>query len=348
MSGHEPGDPNNYPVEIALVDDATLPTAANINLGTQDLADRTAWLRARMVLPSMNFHSKVAGTLATVAKFDPTHRTWFGVGTGGDDRLVSTVDPMSWPGVTELSGANLKAAIAYDLAINAVGDLLAASNEFDTFWHRTAAGVITSAVGTLKVMVSTTPLTSFADAATPPAGMPNGDVTIASNGTTLLMVATSGTNLYTSTSTDGNTWSAPVVTALGFTPSYGPAGTRRPSPAWNVDTSKWILTVPDVTNGTTRIYTSNAMGTWTLAATLTTVAVSYIAAIGKIVCGVSRDGEIVGSEDGGASWRWADRHLSTATINSLAASAGRFLISQGTNGDLYPSMVSATGLAAVA
>lgn len=50
MSEYEPGDPNNYPAQVALVDDATPPTAANINLGYVDLADRTAWLRSKLVV----------------------------------------------------------------------------------------------------------------------------------------------------------------------------------------------------------------------------------------------------------------------------------------------------------
>lgn len=62
MSGHEPGDPNNYPVEVALVDDGTLPTAANVNLGLQDLADRTETIRVQGLMRLVKETFLVDGT----------------------------------------------------------------------------------------------------------------------------------------------------------------------------------------------------------------------------------------------------------------------------------------------
>lgn len=41
------GDPTSYPTAVPLVDDATPPTAAQLNVPYEGILDRTAWLRAR-------------------------------------------------------------------------------------------------------------------------------------------------------------------------------------------------------------------------------------------------------------------------------------------------------------
>lgn len=62
MSGYEPGDPNNYPAEVRLVDDASLPTAENFNPGLQDLADRTESIRQHGLMTLMKTTFLADGT----------------------------------------------------------------------------------------------------------------------------------------------------------------------------------------------------------------------------------------------------------------------------------------------
>lgn len=50
MSSQYTGDPNSYPVDYTIPDDADPPTAAAVNVGLEALGDRTEWLRAHLVV----------------------------------------------------------------------------------------------------------------------------------------------------------------------------------------------------------------------------------------------------------------------------------------------------------
>jgi hypothetical protein len=50
MSSQYAGDPNAFPIDFTIPDDADPPTAAAVNVGLEALGDRTAWLRERLVV----------------------------------------------------------------------------------------------------------------------------------------------------------------------------------------------------------------------------------------------------------------------------------------------------------
>lgn len=360
-----------FHASVFVPDDADPPEMAVFNPPIEAALDNTAWLKKRhLELADLvgsvraGFLRKSASTLATHVKWVPAIRAWWAVGSGGNDRITATGNPLEWPGVTVLTGPTSSATVVWGLACNAAGVVVAVSRDFDFVWKidggitTLASGVIgyditrpavaqingkwvvagNAGAGVLRVMVSTNPTVSWAAAAVPPASMPVGDVAIGEQtDARVLMAATSGTDLYTSMSADGDTWGASVVTPLGFTPSYGPAGTRIPTPVWTG--TQWVVAVPDVTNSTTAIYAGSPdAATWTLLASLTSIAISYIAAIGSVICGASIGGDVVLSLDGGTTWQWADQQLES-TIMGVYASSTRFLITQNAaTGDVYSSI----------
>lgn len=164
----------------------------------------------------------------------------------------------------------------------------------------------------------------------PAAGTAADPVTMTYADGVIVMAVVTDTDLYTSRSTDGGlTWSANGGEVLGFTADYtGVAHGRRLAPIRAG--AKWVILVPNAGTDHTKIYTSLDGSNFGLAATLNTVAITYGAAIGELLCGVTIGGEIVMSPDSGVTWHFGTRVLTD--VRAVAASPTQFVIAAA---DLY-------------
>lgn len=84
------GDPTNFPETIGLIDDSDAPNASNFDVAPTNLADRTAWLRARATASlsaqgwqSIQLASSVTMTSIDAACWDPANSEWVIAGIDG-------------------------------------------------------------------------------------------------------------------------------------------------------------------------------------------------------------------------------------------------------------------------
>lgn len=144
------GDDTNFPNQYTIPDDADPPHAGVLNVAFEALGDRTAWLRRVTVRPGANFPVRVdSNQLATHIKYSPTQRRWFGSSQGGTDRFQTTRDPFTWGAASEIGGLNILTQTVWDFALDASGNMIAASQNFDHFWKRAAAGVWSTQSGAI-------------------------------------------------------------------------------------------------------------------------------------------------------------------------------------------------------
>lgn len=326
--------------------------------------------------PALNFPVRVdSNQLATHIKFNSTLQRWFGCSQGGTDRFQTTQDPYTWGAASEIGGLNIITQTVWDFAFDASGNMIAASENFDYVWKRTAGGVWSTqssvtgydmdrpaivydavhslwclayktdggATSTLRVFTSPDGVTWTArtmPTGFPAAGAAADPLTMAYADGVIVMAVVTDTDIYTSRSTDGGlTWSANGGDTLGITAEYtGVAHDRRCPPLWTG--SKWVVLVPDTGTDKTEVYTSADGASFSLAATLNNVAIVYCAAMGELLCGVSYAGEIVLSPDSGTSWQYGTRVL--ANVRGVAASPTQFMIAVN-DLYLYPSLAMGLG-----
>jgi len=138
-----------------------------------------------------------------------------------------------------------------------------------------------------------------------------------------------------SRSTDGGvTWSAPVSYAAAFaTPVTVGQGYYDERPIWTG--TYWISVESNPTDLKSYIFTSTDDGvSWTNVATLTTVAITCIAALGELLVALCKTsaavGRVIFSIDRGVTWHYTDENLSVAN-SYLYQGAGRFATISGAN-----------------
>lgn len=110
MGSQYAGDPDFFPTDYTIPDDADPPTASAFNVAIEALGDRTAWLKTNgnALLPPLNWHATVAGSQNYRAcHYSKALRTWFAV--GDVENVRRSVDGgASWESssMVETEGAN--------------------------------------------------------------------------------------------------------------------------------------------------------------------------------------------------------------------------------------------------
>ncbi len=110
MSSQYEGNPDNYPDDYTIPDDADPATAAAFNVAAEALGDRTAWLKAHVnaLLPALNWRANVVGSQHyRAAHYSKPLRRWFAVGDVENVRR-SEDGGASWDATSmvETEGAN--------------------------------------------------------------------------------------------------------------------------------------------------------------------------------------------------------------------------------------------------
>ncbi len=347
-------------------------SAQKLNWVINSMADTVTALGAA---PALNFTTPATAALALLVRYSPFDRRWLGCDYLNNDKFVRTPDPWTWPSSTEISGGALNTEAIWDFNVDPdTGDILGFANGIDKGWHydkatttwvsvsgelgndpqrpsivyepvtdRWVVAALRSGSGNTDFYNSVTGLTFTQH--TKPSGWPSAagvDVTLGVGDGKVVARATSGTNLYTSVSSDGGaTWSAAVVTAVGFTPSYG--GTNhQPAPIWTG--SKWIMSVPDLSGPRTKIYSSVNGTSWTEEADLDVGIMRMAVFEGGALVLAHTSVQLIFSQDSGTTWQYSTRTL-TGTITSMAASPCQFVVAA--NGINYPGQAAGAGLGAV-
>lgn len=92
------GDPNDFPNELPLLDDGTPPDAAEINVPIEALADRTAYLFARLFTASLIATVTLSGTVEAPANAVAAFLVGCGGGGGGGGGSAAGGDARSCGG----------------------------------------------------------------------------------------------------------------------------------------------------------------------------------------------------------------------------------------------------------
>jgi len=144
-----------------------------------------------------------------------------------------------------------------------------------------------------------------------------------------------------SSSTDGGvTWTAEDFHTLTFASSGTSPYLGRPK--WTG--TKWIVVASNATDLKTYVLTSPDGATWTVVATLTSVAITNVACVGELIAGVTSTGRVIFSTDDGVTWQWTDEDVSTWKV--IHAGAGRFIMN-GSTGAVFVGPGTGTGVGAV-
>lgn len=314
--------------------------------------------------PALTFHTEVAQVNVYALKYSQALRKW--LFCGGIDGFERTSDILLWPGATEIPSPQRCTCEAYDFDVDPAGNIVVVPDGIDAIQECSAAGtwalhttvhggtayaspnvvfdVFSGRWITISKLVGNAPLTySSTDRATwtqliaPPAFTASSIATIGSGSTTLAgnLVAQGftfgGTNVQFSHSVDGGTtWSAPQTFALGF--ALGNPW-RYPKPIWNG--SYWLAVA--FSGGTaSKVFKSTDGATWTNVATFANTAICSIAAIGELWLGATPQGEQLVSTDGGTTWKYSDRKISTGgpALGLVVTNGQRFVITS--QAKVYP------------
>lgn len=315
--------------------------------------------------PTLNFPRQVTAVFNERVKFDPNTRYWLCCDKGTNDIFVRTRNPCAtWPSSSEISAGLVHTLPIYDFAFDNAGRIVAWAQGFDRSW--TYDGSVwtkrTSTIGqdndqpaleydalsglfvyaSLRSGGGATDWATSADAGatwtarTAPSGWPNTTLTLAASGSIVVAYAVSGTNMYTSRSTDGGvTWSNAVVTALGFTATTGLG--RMPEPIWTGE--RFVLAVPGT--GITAWYESADGASWSKMSEVSMDCTRYAALGDRLLLAAQHSSpyQLIFSRDGGASWQYGTQALVSYCI---ASSGAQFLISSSAT-DVWPGLAAGLG-----
>lgn len=156
MSSTYTGNPANNPTSYTLPSDGDGPgiKAADVNVPLEGLADKLAWLDARMLTRAVDFPTKAAlpAGLNQYVRAKYRRNRWAIV--GGQDWFSETSDPYNWPTATQISAGTYGTAdlSSYDFDIAPDGSAVVVSEHvsglagaWDSIQRRTSAGVWSSA-----------------------------------------------------------------------------------------------------------------------------------------------------------------------------------------------------------
>lgn len=363
-------------ISITIPSDGDSPIqASDVNPAFEALADASHNTKRLIESFAPNFLAGVSAPLVHHVRWMPAQRQWGACGNN-NDQFVRTADPFVWPSSSELGGA-VHGLPVWDFDMNDAGEIVAVATGLDRYWTATWGGTWTARSSILGVdfdepsivwdttanlwcvvgpeqgsgacTVATSPNGTTWTNRTAPTGMPtNVPFTLGYGAGVIVMRAVSGTNLYTSRSTNGGvTWSAAVVTALGFTGLTG--GARHSSPVWTG--TEWIIIVVNTTSNDSAIFRSSTGASWTLRAHLTAASISFFAHANGVLVGsmpgLFSKNPIVWSSDGGASWKYGPRAIEATSITiasgwCIASSPMQFVLSMA--GMVYPGLAFGDGL----
>lgn len=323
--------------------------------------------------PALTFHDEVSIVNRLTMKYSAALRKW--LSAGGTDGFERTGDILLWPGVTEIPVPQRDTRECYDFDVDPSGNIVVIPDGIDAVQECNAAGTwalqlavfggLAFATGNVVYdafsgrwiamsqqnavappTIASTDRVTWAPL-TPPALSGSSIPTLGSGSTNLagniVVQGFNGTNVQFSHSADGGTtWSAPQTFALGFT-QYA-AIDRYPKPVWN---GSYWLAVAFSSGTASKVFKSTDGITWTNVATFANAQLVCLSAIGELWIAVTSGGEQLVSTDGGATWRWCDRKISTGgpLINLVAANGMRFVVTSGAK--IYPGGTAfGSGLAA--
>jgi len=323
---------------VALVDDSTVPTGAEINVPVETLADRDKWLRQAINrLQAVNFpihpdQSSIGEMKAAV--YDPKYRKWHVCGATGNVR-TSQNHGLMWSGISEVAGvASGEDCVAIDVDPN--GNAVVATDAAYVFEKTASTDVWTrpavSLVSPSNAQVVHDPVHSkwvlFAMSAGSPAILTSTNRTSWSAGTApssfgtttrhnmrcnktsgrivLIAQATGGTTIKIRTSDDaGTTWTTRSDVSCGIGPVDNVALVRDTNAA-----NRWLLIV----NRTTGAWNSEVWESTDDGATFTRICQFFTNAMYRCApCGDStlvgitlspsiNRNEVIYSLDGGVTW----------------------------------------------
>ncbi len=118
---------DEFPIEFPEIDDSTPEEAASYNPTFEALANRTKWLKLKILpVPALNWHKEVTTNFnQTRGVYSDAEQTWYIVGDDpGTDQFERSQD-FAENNFEDLSAAlNSGAQACYDIAVNALGDLV--------------------------------------------------------------------------------------------------------------------------------------------------------------------------------------------------------------------------------
>lgn len=345
MSSAYAGNPSNDPVSITIPSDGDGPgiKAADVNPAFEGLADRTANVKARVILmeaaPALNFREMITISLRIDrARFCPATSQWMAIGTttSSEPAFCRTTDPSVWPTVTEITDTSFPSAIPSDFAVSDAGKIVVVDGQIDWAWLYNGAtwainsgpfgndpasfaqvvwdrptGLFCAAfrVGAVPYIVTS----NDNGASWSPHTIPTGSFTsfvgcsLETDGAGTIWMQcfySTGTVAFSKSVNGGVSWSALQTVAIAAGTDLGSTD-HYPKPAF--DGTNWGAVVPADTAGSCAIL-KLVSGTWTLVHNyVATLCVASLAAHPNGQwAGLTKAGSIVVSQDGLSTFETTD------------------------------------------
>lgn len=360
-----------WPAAFPLVDDASLPSAAQFNPALEALGDRTAYLLQSLLQsaspPSLNWAAgaPVLGTKYAAA-YEPSARKWIAVSPlNGNDVHASTDHGLTWEGMKATLDAISAGATCTGVDIAPDGSAVIArsgsvgvkvwsfngaawseqSVSGDTGTDARVAYAPAAGLWCLVYLVGTTPKVytspdrvTWTARTAPALSTPSSHALVVNRTTgrlTWMVDLGTGDHIWATSDDGGVTWTLRNL--------FAQAGT------WNSGFNMSIgddgrIYVPIANAGATYLYRSDDEGvTFTLVRTLTTAPLGRVAAIGDLVVGALNGagsgllaaGDVLYSTDRGLTWKTSLR-LGAAAVHTFGGGGG--LLAFGTAGATWRSL----------